>query len=912
MDPLIPEYRDFDEYEAARLANKSPLEQLLLMDSELANYVHLPRYLGPIYPVDLPHMRAAYDDKFSMFIEERLNGLIEQPGRYANRSGFSDFREGVAELNKKLASNQNTTIDALSESAERLLTKRLRRAGLDPTQMELDHMNRDGALYILELYATAAQQELFGETALLTELQTAIDEYRETDYSDLVDSLRYPVLMVTLWRNQREGLKEWLESERTGVLEMATATGKTVAGIGAIAHLCGVIPNHDFDVWGGEERTSDASIAVVAHSNAILSQWEREIRELLGLNVSGADRSGQPDELSFATGAIDFHTIHSLQPRYGGAPDKTYDLVICDEAHHYSNTSEGGFGDALESIQTKAMLGLSATLGRDGSKKRNAIESLLGDVVYSYSVEDAQRDGIIPDFEWTVHPTAMEASEADEWEEKTNRITNLFKHVRYSDRTKQILHNLDVPFVELEDLGDFIRAHKAASVERDSVPDDWENLHAAIMSRNMIRHRSRPKLDAAIDLAEEYLTADGDGIKVVMFAMDIATTEEIGKRLGKAIGKDDVFVVHSQVESSNKKKDETVRSRIDQFKSANNGVLIAPKLLDEGIDVPDAEIGINVAGTKTELQLIQRMGRVLRRYGDQRPHFHHYVAVPDELHLDGVDGKEFAKQLYWVRELGERIGQQPAFEPAAVDEEVVKRAKRRGNELWAEELMEEEDAESIDGPLNLQEILNSLSIPAADALLATVHFDRTSLSEQEWERGMQAIREDSLLAPSDIQQLWWLYPIYQDDATKLKRLLTAAREKQADNSLSLGSSSSGSDSGGSESGAGQAGGSGSTGDGRDSGTSGRNPTRNEPDVNPTRKDRMDHNLSDTDLQRLHDIADLEPTKNSELCAKWGYDSGSDLYGYLRRSLLDYFDRNDNRKITLNEAGEKLVSLTERP
>jgi molybdopterin synthase catalytic subunit len=63
--------------------------------------------------------------------------------------------------------------------------------------MELDHMNRDGTLYLLELYATALQQEVHGEADLLTELQDAVDEYTELDHEELVDSLRYPELVVT-------------------------------------------------------------------------------------------------------------------------------------------------------------------------------------------------------------------------------------------------------------------------------------------------------------------------------------------------------------------------------------------------------------------------------------------------------------------------------------------------------------------------------------------------------------------------------------------------------------------------------------------------------------------------------------------------------------------------------------------
>lgn len=911
MGNIVPEYRDFEEYEEDRLVGKSSLEQLLVMDSELANYIHLSsRYVGPLYRVDLPPMRDAYDRRFSEFINKRLDNGARQNGS-TSHTEFAAFREDIAELNKTLKSRGNNELTVFSESAERLLTKRLRRQGLDPSQMELDHMSRDGTLYLLELYATAVQQELYEDTELLTELQAALEEYNDFDHEALVDSLQYPVLMVSLWRNQREGLHYWLDAGREGTLEMATATGKTVAGIAAIAHLCGVLPNHDFDEWGSDVRTEDASIAVVAHSNAILSQWEREIRNLLGLNVAGADRSGQPENLTFSTGTIEFHTIHSLQPRYGGPPDKTYDLVICDEAHHYSNTSEGGFGSALNDIRTDAMLGLSATLGREGGKKREELESLLGDVVYQYSVEDAQEDGIIPEFEWTVHPTPLETSEAEEWEQKTNRITNLFKRIRYDDRSKRVLRSLDVPFNEFEDLGDFIRAHKAASIERDEVPDSWGDLHAAIMSRNMIRHRSRPKLDAAIELAEEYLTADGGGIKLVMFTMNIDMVEEIEAQLSGVC--ENVYAVHSKVASSNKKKDEIVRQRIDEFKDTDNGVLIAPKLLDEGIDVPDAEVGINVAGTKTELQLIQRMGRILRRHADQKPHFHHYVAVPEDQHLDGVDSKEFAQELHWVRELGERIAQQPTFEPAGIDPDIIEKAKQRGNELWAEELAADEEVETIDGPLKLEEIVKTITPTVADALLEELSFAADKFSERGWERGMQTVRERSILSPSDLQQLWWLYPLYQDDPTTLKQLLTAAREKQTGlpgldgNGAGATESGSGksksSDSGSAEEGSNSSKTSNSTGESKTNDPGSGSAESSTPEY---------HDLSGRAIDRLHDIANHQPTKNAELCSLWGYQSGSEVYSFLRSTINEYFERNSNGMIVLNQAGEKLVKVTDRP
>jgi len=69
---------------------------------------------------------------------------------------------------------------------------------------------------------------------------------------------------------------------------------------------------------------------------------------------------------------------------------------------------------------------------------------------------------------------------------------------------------------------------------------------------------------------------------------------------------------------------------------------------------------------------------VLRKHGDQRPHFHHYVAVPDDQFLDGLDSKEYVQDINWVRELGEQIGQQPVIESADVDQDILERAERRG------------------------------------------------------------------------------------------------------------------------------------------------------------------------------------------------------------------------------------------
>lgn len=60
-------------------------------------------------------------------------------------------------------------------------------------------------------------------------------------------------------------------------------------------------------------------------------------------------------------------------------------------------------------------------------------------------------------------------------------------------------------------------------------------------------------------------------------------------------------------------------NRLDRLEALNGfrygriHVLAAPRVLDEGVDVPEADLAIVTSGTRRERQMIQRLGRVIRR-----------------------------------------------------------------------------------------------------------------------------------------------------------------------------------------------------------------------------------------------------------------------------------------------------------
>ena len=52
---------------------------------------------------------------------------------------------------------------------------------------------------------------------------------------------------------------------------------------------------------------------------------------------------------------------------------------------------------------------------------------------------------------------------------------------------------------------------------------------------------------------------------------------------------------------------------LDDLRTRRLDAVAAPRVLDEGIDVPDANLGIVMSASRTRRQMIQRMGRILRR-----------------------------------------------------------------------------------------------------------------------------------------------------------------------------------------------------------------------------------------------------------------------------------------------------------
>jgi hypothetical protein len=67
-------------------------------------------------------------------------------------------------------------------------------------------------------------------------------------------------------------------------------------------------------------------------------------------------------------------------------------------------------------------------------------------------------------------------------------------------------------------------------------------------------------------------------------------------------------------------------------------------------------------------------------------------------------------------------------------------------------------------------------------------------------------------------------------------------------------------------------------------------------------------LSEEARSRLADVVALQPTKNADLQARWGMESGSEVHAYLEGELKQYYYRDDNSLIRATEDAAELVDV----
>ena len=338
---------------------------------------------------------------------------------------------------------------------------------------------------------------------------------------------------------------------------------------------------------GGNRRPSARSrayAAIIVPTADLLYQWQRNICGWFSVPEKevGLCGDGRQDVLGEQRITIYVAMSAGAQlPAHMSRLDRDADvLLVADECHRYGAE---GFSRALKP-NYQATLGLSATPERQDDGIERHVLPGLGPVVYRYLHGGALRDEVIAEFAVAFIGVSFTHDERETYDEHTERLARLRRQAEDEHPQLRGARYLFQELQRLAKLGDIAALAYLGRVNR----------------RQQLLRRARARADFVAWLIYN-LRPD----RTLVFHSTVDGADWVAAQLLSA-------GIPAAAHHSFKSKAER-RQLLEQFGNGTLAALTAARTLDEGIDVPDAELAVIAAGSSVKRQKIQRMGRVLRK-----------------------------------------------------------------------------------------------------------------------------------------------------------------------------------------------------------------------------------------------------------------------------------------------------------
>lgn len=294
-------------------------------------------------------------------------------------------------------------------------------------------------------------------------------------------------------------------------------------------------------------------------TRALLRQWLSEL---------SAVYSGRVGCLGDGEHVIEPLTVGTFEGayRYMSSIGNRFELLVVDEAHHFG---VGVRDEALEMSIAEHRLGLTATPPTDAALERLA--ELLGPVVYQLAVADLAGTWLA-DFDLVLVRLGLDGEERARYSADQARFAAINRAFRnlFPDGSWQ----------------DFVAS---ASLS----PEGREALNAWRRNRRLLA-LTHAKARAVGALLERHRSS-----KVLVFTADNAAAYAIARQH---------LVMPMTCDISRAERERALAA----FRRGDLRTLVSARVLNEGIDVPDADVAIIVGGTLGEREHVQRVGRLLR------------------------------------------------------------------------------------------------------------------------------------------------------------------------------------------------------------------------------------------------------------------------------------------------------------
>lgn len=318
----------------------------------------------------------------------------------------------------------------------------------------------------------------------------------------------------------------------------------------------------------GKTRVAVAALAlsavrgvVLCPTCALLEHWERELARWypgpVGIVGDGIRRIEDLTVMTFESG---FRRLDELADRFG--------LVVVDEVHHFAT---GQRAEALEMCPAPRRLGLTATAPDAGTAASDRLTDLVGPVVCELGLADLVGKHLAP---VTIERIRVQltAAERDRYAADYRPYATLHAALRRADP--------EADPVAIARVMGRTREGRAALAGRErafalaSFPAAKRRLAASLLER----HRA--------DRTLVFTALAADAYEVSRALLVPAITADIGRAERHEI--------------------------LERFRDGAYRAIVSARVLNEGIDVPDANVAVVLGGRLGLREHIQRVGRVLR------------------------------------------------------------------------------------------------------------------------------------------------------------------------------------------------------------------------------------------------------------------------------------------------------------
>ena len=388
------------------------------------------------------------------------------------------------------------------------------------------------------------------------------------------------------YAHQGEAVKAWenADAPETGVIAMATGAGKTLTAL-----ICAT---------RSQKRLNGRPFLIVvsAPSIPLIMQWSSEVKKFGLTAIAPSLEPNTNQALTRIFRALSGGGTHvvivtnnllcnpgfqrTVAAKVHTRAGLIATLLIADEAHTLG---------AESFIRNKPVffakrLALSATPVRqydpDGTE---GIFRFFGPTVYEFGLDRAIGFCLVP-YSYYVHATTLNEEELDEFAQLSRRI--------------------------------------GAAMGAGATKDDTR-MQSLLVKRRRIIETGRSK----IDLLRAVLTRRGprelSHALVYASAKNPEQFDDIGKLLTS------LDVKWAGVTQDTTKTPHQLHRILDSFARGSIQVLLAKKVLDEGVDIPSVREAFIVASSTVEREWVQRRGRVLRVHPDKPSAIvHDFLALP--------------------------------------------------------------------------------------------------------------------------------------------------------------------------------------------------------------------------------------------------------------------------------------------